>query len=67
MKILIAAKHPPFGKLPIGGVQTWSATVGRELKLLGHDVTYWGPENPLPEERFDAGIFANVIHTGAAE
>lgn len=67
VKILIAAKHPPGGKLPIGGVQTWSATVGAELVRLGHAVTFWGPEWRLPAGRFDLGILANVMHTRAAE
>lgn len=67
MKVLIAAKHPPGGKLPIGGVQTWSATVGAELERLGHRVTFWGPEWPLPDARFDFGILANVMHTRFAE
>jgi glycosyltransferase involved in cell wall biosynthesis len=67
VRVLIAAKHPPGGKLPIGGVQTWSATVGEELRRLGHEVTFWGPEWPLPDARFDAGILANVMHTRAAE
>lgn len=66
MNVLIAAKHPPGGNLPIGGVQTWSATVGAELERLGHTVTFWGPEWPL-EGRFDLGILANVTHTRAAE
>ena len=66
MNVLIAAKHPPGGNLPIGGVQTWSATVGAELERLGHTATFWGPEWPL-EGRFDLGILANVTHTRAAE
>lgn len=65
MKILLAAKHPPGGRLAIGGVQSWIATVGSELQRLGHEVTIWGPEWPL-SGRFDAGIVANVQHTGDA-
>ena len=67
MKILIAAKHPPGGELAIGGVQTWSKTVGDELQRLGHEVTYWGPEWPVPDVLFDAGILANVAYTRDAE
>lgn len=66
MRVLIAAKHPPNGAMPIGGVQTWSKTVGTELSLRGHTVEYWGPELARPEGRFDAGIFANWKHTAAA-
>lgn len=66
MRILLAAKHPPGGKLPIGGVQSWCATVGAELRRLGHEVAFWGPEWPLPAGRFDVGIVANVPHTRRA-
>lgn len=66
MRILIAAKHPPGGSLAIGGVQTWSATVGLELARLGHTVVYWGPEWELPSGHFDAGVFANWKHTHRA-
>ena len=52
--------------MPIGGVQSWTATVGRELQRLGHEVAFWGPERPLPAGRFDAGVVANVPHTRAA-
>lgn len=66
MNILIAAKHPPGGRLAIGGVQSWSTTVGNELERLGHTVTYWGPEFGTPEGSYDFGIFANLTHTSAA-
>lgn len=62
MKILIAAKHPPNGQLAIGGVQSWSTTVGDELRSRDHEVTYWGPGNLLGGF-FDFGIFANVEST----
>lgn len=63
MRIVIAAKHPPGGRLAIGGVQSWADTVGAMLSASGHSVTFWGPEWPMPEVRFDAGIFANLRHT----
>lgn len=66
MRILIAAKHPPGGKLPIGGVQTWSTTIGAELERLGHEVAYWGPEWSLPNAPFDGGILANLKYTAPA-
>ena len=66
MRVLLAAKHPPGGKLPIGGVQTWCATVGAELQKQGHRVTFWGPEWPL-KGHFEAGILANLPYTRAAE
>ncbi len=66
MRFLIASKHCHLGKMPIGGVQTWSKTVGDELERLGHDVQYWENGFPLPAERFDAGIFANWPFTRAA-
>lgn len=67
MRVLIAAKHPPGGRLRIGGVQTWSATVGAELRRLGHEVVFWGPEWRLPSDRFELGILANTKYTRAAE
>lgn len=66
MRILMAGKHPPGGRRPIGGVQTWIATVAHELRRTGHEVIIWGPEWPLPAGRFDLGILANLKHTGAA-
>lgn len=66
MRILLAAKHPPGGKLPIGGVQSWMTTAGAEMERLGHEVAFWGPEWPLPAGRFDAGVVANATHTRAA-
>lgn len=66
MRILLAAKHPPGGKLPIGGVQSWIETIASEFVRLGHQVVIWGPEWPMPEGTFDAGILANTRHTGAA-
>lgn len=66
MRLLIAAKHPPGGKLAVGGVQTWSATVGAELRRLGHEVVFWGPEWAAPAGRFDGGLLANLKYTKAA-
>lgn len=63
MNILIAARHPPGGRLKIGGVQSWCQTVGDEMTRRGHDVTYWGPGEVL-NGFFDIGIFANVADTG---
>lgn len=63
MKIVIAAKHPPGGRLAIGGVQTWSLTVGSELEKRGHSVVYWGPEFHLPSIDFDIGLIANHKNT----
>ena len=65
MRILLAAKHPPGGRLAIGGVQTWTATIAAEFRALGHDVTVWGPEWRL-RGTFDAGILANPLHTETA-
>lgn len=65
MKILLAARHPPGGWLAIGGVQSWCATVGAELRRLGHEVSYWGPKIRL-HGMFDAGIFANIADTRPA-
>jgi hypothetical protein len=65
MKILIAARHPPGGKLAIGGVQSWCATIGTELIRRGHEVTYWGPGYPVSGS-FDLGIFSNVADTKSA-
>lgn len=62
MRILIAARHSPNGRKPIGGVQSWSATVGQELVLRGHDVCYWEPGLPLTGH-FDFGIVANYCDT----
>lgn len=66
MRILIAAKCPPGGRLPVGGVQTWCATVGAQLQQRGHAVTYWGPEFKLAGT-YDLGILANLPYTRAAE
>ncbi len=66
MRVLMAGKHPPGGYRPIGGVQTWVATVADELRRVGHSVIVWGPEWPLPAGRFDLGIMANLAHTGEA-
>lgn len=62
MRVLIAARHPPGGTLPIGGVQSWCATVGAELQRIGHDVVFWGPGSAL-SGLFDAGIAANIGDT----
>lgn len=63
MRILIASKYVHTGPNPIGGVQTWGATVGGELKRLGHEVVYWEPGLIALKGRFDLGIFANMRHT----
>lgn len=63
MRILIAAKYMPTGPNPIGGVQSWCATVADELKRIGHDVELWQPGFDRPEGRFGFGILANWMHT----
>jgi hypothetical protein len=65
LKILLAAKHPPGGKLAIGGVQSWTAAISAQLRALGHEITVWGPEWPLAG-RYDAGVLANIGSTQAA-
>lgn len=67
MRILLAAKHPPGGCRPIGGVQTWIATVAHELRRLGHEAITWGPEWPMPVGQFDLGILANLKYTRRAQ
>lgn len=66
MRLLLAAKHAPEGRRPIGGVQSWCRTIAAELARLGYDVETWGPELPLPAGRFDLGVIANAGDTGAA-
>jgi hypothetical protein len=66
MKILLAAKHAPHGKRPIGGVQSWCRTVAQELLMRGHAVKTWGPEQPIPLGGFDLGIIANAFDTPRA-
>lgn len=66
MRILLAAKHAPEGRRPIGGVQSWCRTVAAELRRIGHEAVTWGPEQPLPAGRFDLGIVANARDTGVA-
>ncbi len=66
MKILLAAKHAPHGKHPIGGVQSWCRTVAKELSNRGHVVKTWGPEQPIPLGGFDLGIIANTADTSRA-
>lgn len=66
MRILLSAKHAPHGSRPIGGVQSYCRTVGRELEKRGHEVETWGPEQPVPLGGFDLGIIANVADTSRA-
>ena len=63
MRILLAALHPPGGQKKIGGVQSWCATVGDELRRRGHHVKYWGPQLGKLGGIFDFGIFANITNT----
>lgn len=63
MKILLASKYGPHGSRPIGGVQTWVATVAKELKALGHEAAFWEGGQKEPSERYDLGIFANMGYT----
>lgn len=64
MKILLASKYGPHGKRPIGGVQTWVATVAKELLTMGHEVGLYEGGESEPNMRYDLGIFANFGHTG---
>ncbi|MBB1060424.1 glycosyltransferase [Marilutibacter spongiae] len=66
MRILLAAKHAPLGRRQIGGVQSWCTTVAALLGRLGHSVAMWGPELPVPRDRFDLGIMANLGDTAPA-
>lgn len=66
MRVLLAAKHAPDGRRPIGGVQSWCRTVAAELRRIGHEAVTWGPEQQLPAGRFDLGIVANLGDTAAA-
>lgn len=65
MNILLTALHPAgCPKRPIGGVQSWAATMRDALTAMGHQVDVWGPY--LPERKlgqFDAGLFAHWEHT----
>lgn len=63
MKILLAAKHPPGGKVRIGGLQSWIVTVSRALEARGHECLVWGPEFEIASQRFDLGILANIKWT----
>lgn len=60
MKILLAGKFVPSGHRPIGGLQTWIATVRRELERLGHTCTEWQHGWNIPAAQFDLGILANM-------
>lgn len=64
MKILLASKYGPHGARPIGGVQTWVATIAKELVRLGHEVTFFEGGQREPDGRYDLGIFANWGYTG---
>jgi len=64
VRILFASKHNYGGKQPVGGVQSWSKTLGQEFVKLGYEVVFWEPRKPAPDGAFDAGIFANVAFTG---
>ena len=41
-------------------------TVAKQLRLRGHEVVMWGPEQPVPLGGFDLGIIANVGNTARA-
>lgn len=58
MRILLTARHPPNGDIPIGGVQSWCRTVAAELERLGHEVVFWGPRQKATGI-FDLGIISN--------
>lgn len=63
VRILLAAKHGPHGKQPIGGVQTWMRTVAAYLART-HQVVLWDYKDPPPKGRFDLGILAHWRWTG---
>jgi glycosyltransferase involved in cell wall biosynthesis len=63
MRVLLAAKFMPTGPRPIGGVQSWVATVVAELRRRGFEVVLWQPGFPALGGRFDLGILANWAHT----
>lgn len=65
MRILLAARHSPFGPKPIGGVQSWNRTVGENLTARGHEVHQWEPGRIL-SGIFDFGIFSNCNDTRPA-
>lgn len=66
MRILLAAKHAPEGRQPIGGVQSWCRTVAAELRKRGYEAVTWGPEQVVPLGGFDVGIIANAIDANRA-
>lgn len=65
MRLLIAARHVPNGPRPVGGVQTWCATIADEFERRGSEVVLWQPGMRL-EGTFDAGIFSNIADTRSA-
>ena len=67
MNILLAALFAANSKRRrVGGVQSWTATIAREFRRIGHDVTLWCPEYAPPAGPFDFGIIANWTRTGHA-
>lgn len=60
---LIAAKYSPIGTRKIGGVQSWSETIGHELEALGYRVEFWDSTCTHAPGIHDIGIFANGRHT----
>lgn len=66
MDVLLAAKYVPSGPRPIGGVQSWIATVRAELERRGHRVHEWQPGMQITRATFDLGILANMARTGGA-
>lgn len=64
MRVLIAARFSPDGARPIGGVQSWSRTVGDVLKRRGYKVAYW-EKGKLLAGTFDLGIISNICDTRA--
>lgn len=63
MRILFAAKYVPTGSRPIGGVQTWIATMRAVLEQMGHACLEWQPGMTLPAGRIDLGVIANACLT----
>jgi hypothetical protein len=62
MRIIIAGKFAPDGRRPMGGSQSWIATVAAELEKRGHEVTLWEPGRKA-RGTYDLGIIQHLRHT----
>lgn len=61
MRTLIAGLYGPNGRNPIGGVQTWTATIA---KCLPGEVALWERGDSDPSGTFDLGILHHWNHAG---